>query len=321
MRRVLVLVAIPVLLSACGVSTPTPTAPSRTPPAATPTPAPAPTVSGIVTATNGGQPLPDITVTLSGLATRTDTAGAFVFQFTSPPTATTVELSGASILARTTALKSTLDAFHPDASFDLAFYRQFARNGFEQPTVLEPIRRWTRAPMLYLKTVDEAGRSIDAVTLNTVADAMADVAGTWSGDHFGLAGIERGTGTREGVSGWITVKWSNPATALSACGRAPVGADGGWIELNYLGLCSCHGSRIYSRLARHELGHAFGYWHTDSPNDVMYGQSPISCDGQPSAREQQHARAVYSRPVGNTDPDTDPTSTAFGVAPMRIVVD
>src|SRR5439155_2605235 len=91
--------------------------------------------------------------------------------------------------------------------FDLGFYRTFARNGYEQPSQLQPIRRWTRAPQIYLKTVDEAGLAIDGVTLDTVAAALTDSAEIWSGGAFGLAGITRGTSTREGAAGWITVKF------------------------------------------------------------------------------------------------------------------
>src|SRR4051812_46616919 len=68
------------------------------------------------------------------------------------------------------------------AQFDQAFWNEFVHNGLELPPgALQPLRRLTSAPMLYLKTVDEAGVAIDAVTLQTVEDAMRSVAPSWGG--------------------------------------------------------------------------------------------------------------------------------------------
>lgn len=175
---------------------------------------------------------------------------------------------------------------------DLNFFREMACNAFENP--LQPVRRWTRAPKVYLKTVDEAGAPIDALTLDTVQNAMIEIAPTWTHAKFGLEGVLRGTESREGVSGWITVKWPATASAFNSCGLSQVATDGGWIQLNYLRTtCTCGGSKIYPRLAAHELGHAFGYYHTDSQADVMFGQTPLSCDASPSARELQSIAYHY----------------------------
>src|SRR3954465_12683825 len=60
----------------------------------------------------------------------------------------------------------------PDAvpGLDLGFYREIGCNAFDLP--LTSVRRWNVAPKLYLRTVDEAGAPIDAVTLDTVQNAM-----------------------------------------------------------------------------------------------------------------------------------------------------
>lgn len=186
-------------------------------------------------------------------------------------------------------------------SFSQVFWNEFVHNGLEAPAALQPLRRLTAAPMLYLKTVDEAGNPIDFATLNTVQTAMRDVASIWGGGQFGLAGIQQGTGTMEGVHGWITVKW--PSTnAGNFCGLSQVAVDGGWIELNYLfgGTCTCGASKIRPRTAKHELGHAFGYYHTDSDADVMKNPG-LTCDANPSDREIYHASIAYQTPVGATD--------------------
>lgn len=175
---------------------------------------------------------------------------------------------------------------------DLGFYRQIGCNAFDLP--LFSVKRWAFAPKLYVRTVDEAGAAIDQVTLDTVVNAMGATASSLTGGKFGLASIERGTETREGVSGWITVKWPGTATALNSCALSQVASDGGTVQLNYLRpTCACGGSKIYARAAAHELGHALGYYHTDSQGDLMYGQTPLSCTPSLSARELAAASFQY----------------------------
>lgn len=174
---------------------------------------------------------------------------------------------------------------------DLSFYREIGCNAFDLP--LQSVRRWNVAPKLYLRTVDDAGAPIDAVTLDTVQNAMIDVAPKFTAGRFGLEGVLRGTDTREGQTGWITVKW--PTAGLTGlCGRSDVGRDGGTIELNTVSpTCGCNSSKIRPRTASHELGHALGYWHTDSTADLMSGQAVQGCDQQPSARELAAAAYQY----------------------------
>ncbi len=185
------------------------------------------------------------------------------------------------------------------ARFNQNFWNQFVHNAYDLP--IYPLQRLTSAPMLYLRTVDNAGVAIDPVTLSTVQAAMQDVALIWGGGLMGLAGIERGSGHRDGQRGWLTVHFL--ATNVSFCGQSDIGLDGGLIELNYQAgqgsACACLGSNVSPRVAKHELGHAFGYWHTSSTDDLM--KSVVAaCDGNPSANEIYHAQLAYRSPVGTT---------------------
>lgn len=182
----------------------------------------------------------------------------------------------------------------PDAApgLEIGFYRQIGCNAFDQPIQL--VRRWTLAPKVYLKTIDEAGAPIDTVTLDTVQNAMIDVAPRWTAGRFGLEGVLRGSDTREGQTGWITVKWPVTTGIGLSCGSSAVAVDGGSIELNYkIASCACNGSAMRPRTARHELGHALGYYHTDSTNDLMSGLGVAGCDAGLSPREQQAVAYHY----------------------------
>jgi hypothetical protein len=181
--------------------------------------------------------------------------------------------------------------------FEPGFFRAFLQNGFEAPDHLEPIRTLKGPLRIYLRSQDDSGRGIDNSTLESTARILSESAVIWSGDTFGVIEVARGTGTREKVAGWITVKWRR-SDERERCGRSTVGVDGGYIEFNLSPSCSCTTTGPYPRLVRHELGHAMGYYHTDSGNDVMYGQ-PITadaCDLLPSDRERRHARLAYGAP-------------------------
>lgn len=184
-----------------------------------------------------------------------------------------------------------------DPRFNLAFYRQLALNAYDGP--VQPLRRQTQAPRIYLRILDDAGVAIDQGTLSATASAIESTTGLLTG-VFGIAGLERGTETREGVPGWITVRWS--PLLDGACGRALAGGD--LITLYPRGPCRCQGGPAVALLiVKHELGHALGLRHTDSTSDLMHGGGgPLACDRQPSEREIYHARIMYQQRIGSYDP-------------------
>lgn len=204
------------------------------------------------------------------------------------------------------------------AQFNQSFWDEFVHNNFEKPFV--PLQRLSTAPMIYLKTVDEAGQPMDAVTLQTVEDALRFIAPTWDGGQWGgVRSVTRGTGSMVGQAGWQTVRWPNPS-AGNFCGRSLVGVDGGWIELNYLrqeSNCGCNGSKMRPSTVYHELGHAFGYYHTDSTSDIMNNlpNTIRPCDMRASGREIYHAQLAYQSPVGTT------TALPARIAAQMVIVD
>jgi hypothetical protein len=306
-------------IGACGGSTPS--RPSPQPPPSLPPPAPsAVTLTGTVTATNGGQTLSGVTVEAAAASSTTDGTGRYSLNLPPGTSNGKFSISGPGLLTRTTAFSASssrtidLEAFAL-GGFDQAYFRAIARNGFEQPGALQPLRRWTRAPMLYIRTIDDTGRPILPEVLQQVAAIASAAVPQYTHGRFGLAGIEQGTETRLGQAGWITLEWTRDATEF--CGLAHVAFEGGGITLTYdQPGCSCGSQKIRPRTVKHELGHAMGLWHSGERDDLMSGLGAAECDRSMTPRELQYLDYLYRRPVGNTDPDNDPSSVVL-LRPVR----
>jgi hypothetical protein len=313
MRRLLVL---GVLCAACGSSSPT--APNRlsTPPM--PPVSETVTLTGHLTATNGGQSLGGVDVASTGFSSTTDGSGAFAGAVL-PTSFLSLTMTGSSIVPRSlnVAVMGARDfpvtAISLAGGFDLTFYRQFVRNAYETPDAMEPLRRWTTTPALYVQTIDTQGKPIGIVpaNLDPMIATMVQAISEWSNGAFRSPVVQIGAETREGQAGWITVKWlAEAAEDPDACGRAQIAKDGGWIQFNpKLAGCRCPGQGpISNKILLHEVGHAMGFYHTQNATDVMnISERNGGCGLTISAKERYHAAIAYQRPVGNRDPDSDPS--------------
>jgi hypothetical protein len=273
-------------------------------------------VSGQVVSLNGGGPIAGVSIDADGVAATSDALGMFFLTTPGGPSNGRVVLTAPQILSRTVFVAAStgglrLDAIRVDeGGFDPEYYRQLVRNALDSTSGLQPIRRWTRPPSFYLRTVDDAGTPVDPAMLDAVEADIRLVVPIFSAGQFAAGAVERGPHSRETSYGWITVKWA-PEPEAGVCGRAHVGVEqGGTMTFFYTQAsgCSCGGVALGPRLVRHELGHAMGFWHTSREDDVMYSRNR-NCQAMPTARERAHASIAYARPVGNIDPDVDPGSS------------
>jgi hypothetical protein len=206
---------------------------------------------------------------------------------------------------------TTANPLLSDPRFDRGFYDQFAL-GTRDYGSTSPLRRQVRAPLFYVMTVDSRGAPIDPRTLDATAAALINTAPIWNGG-MGIEGLSFGTAEPApppcpfcfpllSVAHHIAVKWDASTTNSGLCASSDVGGNIITVFLRTPGCTPCLGLAVAPVVIKHELGHAMGYWHTDSASDVMGTGGTATCDLNPSEREQFHARVAYSMPRGSLQP-------------------
>jgi hypothetical protein len=306
----------------------TPTPPPTTPVPPTPPPATAFSLAGRVVSSATGQPIAGARIAPEvGEAVTSGPDGAFSFASTSnPPTNPyKVDVTADGYVTRNALVRSNertrtgveIDLFPSGAPFSLDFFRQLVRNTHDAPDTMEPLRRLTVAPALYIRTVDDAGRTIDPATVNLVESVVRRSVQAWSAGALNVTRVETGAEERVRTAGWITIVFIDQPEA-DFCARAAVAASNGFMEFNYNN-CGCGGRRIAPSIITHETGHALGFWHVRDRGAIMSPVYDNPCtDEAPTPNELLHARLAYRRSPGHRDPDQDPQSGAFALPSLGL---
>jgi hypothetical protein len=312
-----ILVAVfSVLVGACGGSG------SKGTPTAPPSPsAPASgswSIAGAVSDAVTGLGLPNATLTFQGSpAATTDSNGRWQLEGTgAPPTTVFVtKISAPGYYDRDTRIQwrsggrsdVALTLFPDRAPFSLDFFRMLIRNSYEEPESLEPLRRWTSNPNVYLNATNPKTKQklLDS-EIEMLEQTLRAVIPQATGGLLTLGEFEVGVTPRAERAGYINIEITYEPGSDN-CGTALVGSNPGRIRLNYEA-CQVSWCRdaISPNVVAHEAGHAMGLWHVP---DGMMVPTLEDCRGTTFTQaELLHARLAYQRPAGNRDIDQDPSA-------------
>jgi hypothetical protein len=316
--RAIILFVAALTTITCGGSRP---APGPT----TPTPPPTPhwTLTGTVLATGSSAPVAGATIRAGQLSATTDTSGSFTLGADgAQPSVLAVVISAPGFLTRETRIalpKSnlTVDIIQDSTPFDLSFYRELARDGFEHPEKLQPLWRWTSNPTFYILTSDDDGRPINSSYIALLQEHLPRAFNAYTNGLY-TPKVETGSTDRPEADGLIRVVLRRDRGSLDYCGRSMVGGPRGLLELNF-DACKCSRTGLGLDVVWHEVGHAAGFFHVADDAAIVHTPPPQRCTLDPmlSMREQYHVGVMYRRPRMNRDVDVDPPTFAFLIPAER----
>jgi hypothetical protein len=223
-----------------------------------------------------------------------------------------IRVSAPGYVTRETVIRTatpTVDLF-PERAFDLAFYRQFVRDDFQRTRgSLEPSWVLEQEPSFYLEV--EGAKGVSAAVGARLEEVARRTVPALTGGKFQVTRWETGPTPRAPQAGWIVIERADLGPDI--CGQAFLGAVSGRIWLHTDNVCNLYG------VFAHEIGHALGFFHVNSPGALMYPQARRSnISDAPIERERDHATFAYKRPRGSWDIDIDPQTSGLFTTPMRI---
>lgn len=242
-------------------------------------------------------------ITVDGAVATSGMDGAFTLQGPGVPISKAITVEASGFVTRRTFLAVSgartgvpVDLISLGSPFSLTFYRQLVRGAADNGAPLLQIFRWERPPSFFIRTSNGSSEMPPAV-IAELAALIPSIVEQVTGGRLTVPRVETGSESRPITPGWINVEYT---TAISSCGLGTVG--GGLAQINPN--CSC-----LSSVGVHEITHVLGFWHHSQPGGLMSRVAPTRCSTALSDLEAYHTKVAYSRPRGNTDPDTDPVGS------------
>jgi hypothetical protein len=292
--------------------------------------------AGSIVETTSGTPVSGATLNVDGFdgivraTTTTDGEGRFLFENLSRVVRVTVAAPG--YLTRVTPLKLersredvVIDVIRNATPFSLTFYRQLARDGFDQgDDSLRPTHRWATNPRFYIRTVTEdTGELVPPIVLDGIRRVVFNSVQELSNGRLRVEEFVQGEASRERAAGWVVISfWHRLPSGYN--GQATVGAPptGGFIWVRYdpaqdapgqPHFANCESRTVW--IAEHEIVHTMGLYHTDDTFHDFHSGQGCPGVGRPS-RTGFHADIVYQRPNNNRDIDHDPNTYSVAAAAL-----
>lgn len=273
------------------------------------------------------------TVAGSGLTTGTTDSSGSLTLTTSTSSTYGIDVSSASYITRNTLLKIPgVDA--PISlirtNFDLAAFNEMFR--------AQGLQRWTAVPSLRIvsnvvefnttgPTYIATGQALTATEISAITFDLAYGLPLLTGSVFpafsstSTMTVATGEAVTLLTEGRITfARCSGLSAARDSAGygqwlfRSDDVVTGGMlcIDRNF----DMSGSSVGRGVRLHELGHALGYQHVTSKDDVL--MTPRISVNDVSAWDRDAAKIAFQRPAGNRTPDRDPASFSTNALTSRV---